>query len=419
MSGTWRRSDEVVARALKLIDQGSLDNEPLTALAARVGVGERQLRRLFVERLGAPPIAVRLTRRLLFAKQLLTETRLPITQVALAAGFGSLRRFNAAFRDAYRMAPSDLRRQPGATCEEMLTLRLAYRPPFDLGSTFDFLRDHAIPGVEAVDGLSYARAISPERGAPARPAWLRITAEPNDTNTLRLDVHGVPPTGLLCIIDRLRCMFDLDADPCGIEQALAVSDMLRPLVCQRPGLRIPGGWDGFEIAVCAVVSQAVRSSLARRWIGRVTQRFGSPLSASPAPGLSRLFPTPAALADADLRSLGLPSAPAQTVRTIARAMLEGRVDFNPDRTLEEFLTRWTALPGIGVWTAHYLALRALGHPDAFPITDFTHPQLPAPNDAMFDTRRWLAVADRWRPWRGYAAVHLWHVASPAWATTTC
>jgi len=149
--GAWRRSDEVVARALKLIDQGSLDDEPLTVLAARVGIGERQLRRLFVERLGAPPIAVRRTRRLLFAKQLLTETRLPITQVALAAGFGSLRRFNAAFREAYRMPPSALRRHPGTACEEMLALRLAYRPPFDFRSTLDFLRVRAIPGVEAVD----------------------------------------------------------------------------------------------------------------------------------------------------------------------------------------------------------------------------------------------------------------------------
>ena len=412
--GTWRRSDELVARALKIIDQGSLDEESLPALAARVGVGERQLRRLFVERLGAPPIAVRRTRRLLFAKQLLTETRLPITQVALAAGFGSLRRFNAAFRDAYRMAPSALRRQPGAACEEMLTLRLAYRPPFDLASTLEFLRARALPGVEVVDALGYSRVISPEPGDSLNgPAWLHISAWPNDAHAMKLEVHGTAPTRLLGIIDRLRRMFDLDADPQRIEQALSVCDTLRPLVRCRPGLRIPGGWDGFEIAVRAVIGHRMRASVAQSLTARLTERYGTPLAVSPAPGLDRLFPPPHGLADADLASIGLPLPRAHTVRSMARAMLDGRVDFSPERTLGEFVERWTSLPGINVWMAHYLALRALGHPDAFPIDDAVFAYRPEPNRTRPGSETVMAAAESWRPWRGYAAIHLWRVAGAA------
>ena len=416
--GAWRRGDAVLARALKLIDQGFLAEHPLSALAGRVNVGERQLRRLFVERLGAPPIAVHGTHRLLFAKQLLTETALPITEVALASGFGSVRRFNAAFLGAYRMAPRDLRRRPlaGAAREgETLVLRLGYRPPYDFAAMLDFLRGRALPGVETVDEASYARVIP---GAhDSLPGWLRVSAWPGSgpasrkhaphEHALRLELHAAQASRMLDIVGRLRRMFDLDADPDAIATALSHDPRLAPLLARRPGLRIPSGWDGFEIAVRAILGQQVSVAAARTFAARIAQHFGDPLPAPFAPGLEHLFPTPLQLADADLARIGLTRARGDAVRTVARAVLDGTVDFRPERTLEDFVARWTSLPGIGPWTAHYIALRALGHPDAFPADDLVL-QKAVPGDGSRLTAAALtARAESWRPWRAYAVLQLW------------
>lgn len=416
--GAWRRGDAVMARALKLIDQGFLGEHPLSALAERVNVGERQLRRLFVERLGAPPIAVHGTRRLLFAKQLLTETALPITEVALASGFGSVRRFNASFLQAYRMAPRDLRKRPVAGARggsEALTLRLGYRPPYDFAAMLDFLRGRALPGVECVDGDSYARVIGGEGDAPA--GWLRVSAWPDEANALRLELHAPQAARLLDIVGRLRRMFDLDADPGAIAAVLARDPRLQPLLHKRPGLRIPSGWDGFEIAVRAILGQQVSVAAARTFAARIAQRFGHALPAPFGPGLTHLFPSPERLADADLSEIGLTRARADTVRAVARALLAGAVDFRVDRTLEDFVARWTALPGIGPWTAHYIALRAMGHPDAFPADDLVLQKAMAPAHAAGGSERLSAGAlsahaGRWRPWRAYAVLQLWRDAMP-------
>ncbi|MDI9239143.1 AlkA N-terminal domain-containing protein [Lysobacter sp. LF1] len=408
--GSWRRGDAAVARALKLIDDGALADQPLSVLAARVGLGERQLRRLFVQRVGVAPIGVHGTRRLLFAKQLLTETALPITEVALASGFGSLRRFNDAFRNAYRMAPRDLRRNrelPPSTSSEGLTLRLGYRPPYDFAAMLDFLRGRALPGVEVVDEHSYARVTGPIE----RPGWLRVSAWPNGEHALKLEVHGAAPTRLLEIVQRLRRMFDLDADPQAIADALSVDPRLAPLVAQRPGLRLPSGWDGFEIAVRAIIGQQVSVAAARTLASRLAQRFGRKLPQPFAPGLEHLFPTPEDLVEADLVTVGLIRSRAETVRGVARALLEGRVDFHADRTLDDMVARWVALPGIGPWTAQYIALRALGHPDAFPAEDLVL-QKSLPADGSRLTAKALgARAEAWRPWRGYAVIHLWRDAA--------
>ncbi|HEY0502294.1 MAG TPA: AlkA N-terminal domain-containing protein [Lysobacter sp.] len=401
--GAWRRGDAVVARALKLIDQGALAEQSLASLAERVDIGERQLRRLFVERLGAAPLGVHGTRRLLFAKQLLTETALPITEVALAAGFGSLRRFNTAFREAYRMAPRDLRKRPVLKTDEVLTLRLGYRPPYDFAAMLDFLRGRALPGVEVVNDASYARVIGPIE----TPGWLRVSAWPDGEHALKLELHGASPSRLLEIVNRLRRMFDLDADPQAIANALSASPRLQPLLAQRPGLRLPSGWDGFEIAIRAIIGQQISVAGARTLAARLAQRFGQPLPQAFAPGLEHLFPTAEALADADLTAIGLTRARADTVRTVARALLDGRVDFQSERTLDDFTARWIALPGIGPWTAHYIAMRALGHPDAFPADDLVL-QRAAPNDGTRMTAKALgAMSEAWRPWRAYAVIHLW------------
>ncbi|WP_226469715.1 DNA-3-methyladenine glycosylase 2 family protein [Luteimonas panaciterrae] len=421
--GAWRRGDAALARALKLLDQGFLADQPLSALADRVNLGERQLRRLFVERLGAAPVGVHTTRRLLFAKQLLTETHLPITDVALAAGFGSLRRFNAAFKDAYRMAPRDLRRKPAAAIEsgnETLTLRLGLRPPYDFASMLSFLRGRALPGVETVDEVSYARAI-PAEGAGMPPGWLRVSAWPQrgdvrgdaTDHALKLELHAPLASRLLDIVNRLRRMFDLDADPHAIADALSRDPRLAPLLQKRPGLRLPSGWDGFEIAVRAILGQQVSVAAARTFAARTAQHFGTPLPAEHAAhGLTHLFPTPETLADADLTVIGLTRTRAETVRTLARALLDGRVDFRVDRTLEDFVARWTALPGIGPWTAHYIAMRALGHPDAFPAEDLVLQKAVPIDGSRMSARALSARAEAWRPWRAYSVIHLWRDSMP-------
>jgi len=414
----WRRGDATVARALKLIEQGVLAEAPLAELATRVGLGERQLRRLFVERLGAAPLGVHGTRRLLFAKQLLTETALPITEVALAAGFGSLRRFNTAFREAYRMAPRELRRRPSAGADEALNLRLGYRPPYDFGAMLDFLRSRALPRVEMVGDDFYARVIPPPDDAPdTPPGWLRVGAAPDGEHALELQVHGIAPVRLLPIVARLRRMFDLDAGPRVIEAALSNDPALRPLLVRRPGLRLPGGWDGFEIAVRAILGQQVSVAAARTLATRLAHTHGRALDAPLAPGLDHLFPTPSALADADLTTLGVTRARADTIRGMARALLDGRVDFNAERTLEDFVARWFALPGIGPWTAQYIAMRALGHPDAFPAEDLVLRRVASDDGTALTVRALSARAEAWRPWRSYAVMHLWRRAVDAGAET--
>jgi AraC family transcriptional regulator of adaptative response / DNA-3-methyladenine glycosylase II len=392
---SWRHGDHVVARALKLIEHGELDNVSLEALAQRVGVGSRQLRRLFVDKLGAPPIHVHTTRRLLFAKQLLTETAMPITEVAMASGFG--------------MSPRDLRRHPRAAHGEALVLRMSYRPPYDFDAILAFLRGRALPGVEAVDEHSYARAL----GHAQAPGWLRLSAWPGGEPALQLELHCPQPQQMLPIVGRLRRMFDLDADPQAIGDGLRGDRLLKPLLRKRPGLRLPGGWDGFEIAVRAILGQQVSVAAARTLASRIVNRYGVPLDVPDHPDLDRLFPGPERLADADLTQIGLTRARADTVRGVARALLDGQVDFRGDQPLEEFVQRWVALPGIGEWTAHYMAMRALSHPDAFPAADLILRRVAADGGDALSTRALLERAQAWRPWRAYTVMHLWRAATDA------
>ena len=405
----WQRGDHVVARALKLIEGGMLAERSLDELAARVGLGTRQLRRLFVERVGASPISVHTTRRLLFAKQLLTETALPVTEVALASGFRSLRRFNAAFAQANRIAPRELRRHPRAAAGAALVLRLGYRPPYDFEGLLAFLRTRALPGVERVDEHSYARVFGPADA----PGWLRLAAWPGGEHALQLQLHCPQPTRVLGVVTTLRRMFDLDANPQAIADAFRGDPILGPSIARRPGLRLPGGWDGFEIAVRAILGQQISVAAARTLATRIAQRWGEALPAAPMPGLERLFPTPAALARADLREIGLTTARAATVSGMAQALLDGRVDFLAERSLDEFVARWTALPGIGEWTAHYMAMRALSDPDAFPAADLILRREATKDATPLSTKLLAERASAWRPWRAYAVIHLWRNASDA------
>jgi AraC family transcriptional regulator of adaptative response / DNA-3-methyladenine glycosylase II len=405
----WQRGEHVVARALKMIEAGALAEQLLDDLATCVGIGARQLRRLFVERIGAPPISVHTTRRLLFAKQLLTETALPVTEVALASGFRSLRRFNAAFAQANRIPPRELRRHPRAAIGAPLVLRLGYRPPYDFAALLSFLGTRALPGVEQVDEHSYARVFGPADA----PGWLRLSAWPRGEHALQLQLHCPQPMQLLGVVTTLRRMFDLDANPQSIADTFRHDAILGPLLARRPGLRLPGGWDGFEIAVRAILGQQISVAAARTLATRIVQRWGEPLPSAPMPGLERLFPTPAVLAHADLREIGLTATRAATISGMAQALLDGRVTFRTEQSLDAFVASWTALPGIGDWTAHYIAMRTLGDPDAFPAADLIL-RREATTDALpLSTKALTERAQAWRPWRAYAVIHLWRAASDA------
>ena len=401
-----RASSDLVGAALYLIEQGALDGQSVTDLAMRIGVGERHLRRLFDQQLGASPLAVAATRRLLFAKQLLTETTLPITSIAGAAGYASLRRFNAAFVDAYGKPPREFRRgQHPRRDDQAIELRLPFRAPYDFDALLAFYARRAIPGVEAIDEQGYRRSfvIDDETG------WFSVTSIEGDT-ALRLRVYDLRPIHLGSLVSRVRRMFDIDADPQTIMQTLKADRRLRPLVKRWPGQRLPGAWEGFELGVRAVLGQQISVAAARTLAARIVDRFGTPHEASAAVGLGALFPTPAALVNAPLESIGLTRARAATVRGLAEACVDGRVDFSARQSLEETVTRLCALRGIGAWTAHYIAMRAHSYPDAFPAGDLVLRKI-AGDGTPITERAMESIAESWRPWRAYAVMLLWRSVS--------
>jgi len=397
-----RAKSELVAGALRLIEQGTLDEMPLPELARRVGVGERHLRRLFAEELGASPLEVAATRRLLFAKKLLTETALPITSIAPAAGYASLRRFNATFLATYGKPPREIRRARDATsAKDELVLRLPFRPPYDFAHLIEFLRRRVIAGVEVVDDASYRRSFV----AAGSPGWLSI-APIADQSALALHVHHAKPSALGEIVARVRRMFDVDADPLAINTHLRRSALLKSLVRRWPGQRLPNAWDGFELAVRAILGQQVSVAAARTLAARIADRHGSRYEEGAAVGLHALFPSADVLADAPLETIGVMRARADAIRSLARAVVEGRVHFRPEQTLAAFEKSLVALPGIGSWTAQYVAMRALGQPDAFPAADLILRRA-AGNGTTLSTRAVESMGEAWRPWRAYAVMLLW------------
>jgi AraC family transcriptional regulator of adaptative response / DNA-3-methyladenine glycosylase II len=414
--GVWRGTSNTVSRALSLIEKGALNEADVDALADRLGVGARQLRRLFERHLGASPIAVAQTRRVLLAKQLIHETRLPMAEVAMAAGFGSIRRFNETFRALFGRPPSALRRSAAADVSSGpagdVTILLRYRPPYDWPAMLSFLRARAIPGVEVVSGDSYARTIEIDgvRGT--------VRVQPGDRNTLRAAIRFPRLSALPTIIARLRRVFDLGADPETIGAHLAEDPALAPLVAARPGLRMPGAWDGFELAVRAVLGQQITVRAAVALAGKLVMACGSPVVAAngDAGGLARIFPHPERLAGADLSMLGMPKARAATLSAIAAAVVADPQIFGPARTLDDAIVQLRALSGVGEWTAQYIAMRAMREPDAFPAADIALLRAMADAGGRRPTpRELLARAEHWRPWRAYAAQHLWAAAAAAGA----
>ena len=411
--GAWKGTSNTVSRALVLIEAGVLDAADLEGLAARLGVGERQLRRLFRKHLGVSPVAVAQTRRVLLAKQLIHETRLPMTEVALASGFGSVRRFNETFQALYDRPPARLRRSgaPERSADgEWIRLSLPYTPPYDWAWMMRFQKDHVVVGVEVATPERYARSIT------IGDAVGLITVEHGAGDALNVAVRFPDLAALPAIISRIRRKFDLAADPRAINEHLGCDPLLAPLVARRPGLRAPGAWDGFDLAVRAILGQQISVAAACKLGARLTALHGRPLPpefAGLIPGVTHVFPSAADLAGIDLSDLPMPRSRSRALESLARAVADDPGLLAPRRDLAHAIETLKRLPGVGEWTAHYIAMRELREPDAFPAADVALMRaLQTPGSPRPDAAQVLARAEAWRPWRAYACFHLWASLSP-------
>jgi AraC family transcriptional regulator of adaptative response / DNA-3-methyladenine glycosylase II len=407
---SWRGTSNTVSRALALIGEGALDgkNSSVEKLADRLGVGERQLRRLFLQHLGASPVVVAQTRRVLFAKQLIHDTALPMTEVALAAGFNSLRRFNEVFHVLFHRPPSSLRRKSAVNLPDVAggtVFRIRYRAPYDWDSILEFLRARAIPGIETVEKDVYKRTVEIE----GQSGFIEVKHLPRK-DSLCVTIHFPIVQALQEIVNRVRRLFDLGADIETIDEHLSLDKELQPWVAKRPGLRAPGGWDGFELAVRAVLGQQVSVQAARQLAGKLVALHGRSMAKDMAlpDGLTHVFPTARYIANATDLGVGMPKSRLQTLKAVAQASVDDPGLFQPSGDVDEAVAKLTAVPGIGDWTAQYVAMRIIREVDAFPASDIgllrgAEKVLGGPV-----TPKSLALrAETWRPWRAYAAQHLW------------
>jgi AraC family transcriptional regulator, regulatory protein of adaptative response / DNA-3-methyladenine glycosylase II len=398
-SPVWAGTRNTVSRALQLITECGLEGGGVETLAERVGVGSRHLRRLFLRHLGATPAAVAHSMRLHFAKKLIDETRLSMGQIAFAAGFGSVRRFNAAIRSVYHRTPTHIRRlapRVAAQAENDYLFRLTFREPFRWKRILEFLAARATPGVEAVLDGCYRRSLS-LRGVDG---YFEVALEEKNT-ALSVRIQFGEPRSLFFIVERVRAMFDLSADWDVIAEALRVDPALAAWLGPEAGLRVPGCWSGFELAVRAILEQQAKPKAASGLAGRVVEALGRPFS--PTKGITRLFPTAEALANARLIGLGVPSAKADTIGALSRALCDGRLKFEGIADGDAFLSTLMDFPGFTNWAAQYVAMRALRDPDAFPSDDPIL-RLRAGNSTALELEHRSQV---WRPWRAYAAMLLW------------
>ena len=386
--------------AASLIEDGLANDSGLDAIAARLSVTDRHLRRVFQAEFGVTPVEYAQTQRLLLAKRLLTDSALPVTQVAFAAGFGSLRRFNALFNARYRVSPTDLRKHVRtATTAGSLDFELAYRPPLDWDALVAFLAGRAISGVESVSANAYRRTVSIEHREARHAGWIEVRQAARRKSALAVRLAPALSAVIPQVLGRVKHLFDLACDP------QAVNERLGPLAAARPGLRVPGAFSGFEISVRAVLGQQVTVKAARTLAGRFAARFGTLLE-TPFPELSVAFPDHHRIAQADaseIGELGILRSRVRAIQALAQALADGALKLEPMVAVDETIAQLRALPGFGEWTAQYIAMRALAWPDAFPQADFG--VLKALGET--DPRRALARAEGWRPWRAYAVMHLW------------
>jgi len=387
--------------AASLIEDSTLDEDGLIGVAARLGISDRHLRRAFGAEFGVAPVAFAQTQRLLLAKRLLTDTSLPVTEIAFASGFGSLRRFNALFMQRYRLQPSQLRKRMkagGTASPDALQFELSFRPPYDWPTLSAFLGARAIAGVEALEQGHYRRTVRIRVDGKERRGWIEIAPAPKKP-ALRVTVGASLAKALPPVLSRVKALMDLACQPADVARALGA------LGARHPGLRVPGAFDGFEVAVRAILGQQVSVAAARTVAGRFAAELGDPLT-TPFASLHTVFPTAERVAGTShgrIARLGMPGARARTVLALAHAVAGGGLELLPNADVDATLEKLRALPGVGEWTAQYIAMRALAWPDAYPHTDLGLMK------ALGETspRRVLAAGEAWRPWRAYAVMHLW------------
>ncbi len=384
----WTLGSQTVIRGLRLIDAGFLDEASVELLACELGVSKRHLDRLFQDELGTTPKSLAMARRVYLAKRLIESSSLPFAEVALRAGYGSVRRFNDEVRRALAASPRELRGRGGRAADGKLLFKLPVREPYNVTWVFSFLAARALPGLEEAEGHEYRRRLTDAQG---NTGWLRVRWRDGG---LEVELPARFSGALADVLRRVRRVFDLDADPLVIDEQLRGDPVLGAVVADFPGVRVPGAWDGFETTVRAILGQQVSVARATRLAGLLCERFGG-----------GTFPDAAALLDADVAAIGMPGQRGAAIRAVARSVTEGELVLDEGADPEEFVSRFTALKGIGPWTAGYVGMRVARDPDAFPDGDWVVLKM---LDATAAGARRAALA--WQPWRAYAVMYLWRMA---------
>jgi AraC family transcriptional regulator, regulatory protein of adaptative response / DNA-3-methyladenine glycosylase II len=398
-SPEWNVRADVVARAMRLIADGIVDRDGVAGLASRLHLSERHLHRLLVAEVGAGPQALARAHRAQTARVLIETTVMSFSEIAFAAGFASIRQFNDTVRHVFASTPTELRGKkrgdlPGAPGS--ITLRLPYRAPLDAHALLGFLGARAVPGIEERDENTYRRTLR----LPHSPGIVELTPGTGHISC-RLWLGDV--RDLTAAVHRCRRLLDLDADPVAIDSVLSEDSLLRPLISRSPGLRVPGTVDGTELAFRAVIGQQISVKGARTIAARLVTEFGKPLTV-PMDGLTHVFPEADVVADVDLSKIGIPLARQATLKALASALAAGDLTIDPGADRDETRAKLLELPGVGAWTASYIAVRALGEPDAFMATDLGVRRALERLGARKDP---VTLSERWKPWRAYAQQHLW------------
>lgn len=392
-------SHRLARSAARLIEDGQLADSGMDDLATRLGVTSRHLRRVFQDEFGVSPIEFTQTQRLLLAKQLLTDTTLPVTDIAFTSGFKSLRRLEALFKERYRLSPKQIRKAPdGQPQSDVLRFDLSYRPPYEWEALLAFLRLRSIHGVEEVAESTYRRTVRIVRRGRVHTGWVEVTNHAAKS-VVRVAVSASLAKVIPAVLSKLRHLLDLSCHPARIAEALG------PLAEARPGLRVPGAFDGFEIAARAILGQQVSVAAARTLAGRFAAAFGKAVT-TPFASLTTTFPPAVRVAEVEVEqiaSLGVLPSRSRTIVELAKALVRDEIALSPGMDISETLANLQSLPGIGEWTAQYIAMRALAWPDAFPHTDLG--VMKALRET--DPRRVLVAGEAWKPWRSYAVMHLW------------
>jgi AraC family transcriptional regulator, regulatory protein of adaptative response / DNA-3-methyladenine glycosylase II len=400
-SPEWNVRADAVGRAMRLIADGVVEREGVEGLASRLGYSHRHVTRMLTQELGAGPLALARSNRAHAARVLIETTDMPMSDIAFAAGFASIRQFNDSVRHVYALSPTEMRGRRRSTPTGRVTLRLAVRQPFHAEAMLEFLAAHVLPGVETVRDRTYARVLRLPHGLGVVALTLL-----EDRVDCELELADLRDTAVA--IGRARTMLDLDADPVAIDGVLGADPAMRDLVSAAPGLRVPSHVDGYELAIRTIVGQQVSVAGANTVLGRQVPVHGTRVdfSLAAAFGLTHAFPAPESLAESEPTELGMPQSRARTIIDLSQAVADGKLDLDPGVDREAVREQLVAMRGIGPWTADYIVMRALAHPDILLTTDLVlRRELDSRGITADDT-------ERWRPWRSYAGMHLWRASAP-------